>query len=168
MFSDEKWFNLDGPDGCHYFWHDLCSECKVLRRRHTGSGFVMVWVAFSYFGLSNLTFITKIMDFFVYCGVLDDHLLDFAAVNHGENFAFQLDNAAVHRSRYTLSCLTARNIEVMQWPSRSSYLNLIENIWGLFPRKVYGSGKQYINIATFRNAVEVAWNNIAETVFLIL
>ena len=47
VFSDEKKFNLDGPDGFQYYFHDLRMEERVLGRRHSRAGSVMVWAAIS-------------------------------------------------------------------------------------------------------------------------
>jgi len=46
IFSDEKRFNLDGPDGFQYYWHDLRHEDKIYSKRQFGGGGVMVWAAF--------------------------------------------------------------------------------------------------------------------------
>lgn len=42
VFSDEKKFNLDGPDGYSYYFHDLRKEEIILSRRHSGGGSVMM------------------------------------------------------------------------------------------------------------------------------
>jgi len=54
VFSDEKKFNLDGPDGLQYYWHDLRKEEQVYSKRQAGGGSVMVWGAFSAKGKSRL------------------------------------------------------------------------------------------------------------------
>lgn len=41
IFSDEKKFNLDGPDGYKCYYHDLRKEEKILSRRQMGGGSVM-------------------------------------------------------------------------------------------------------------------------------
>lgn len=87
------------------------------------------------------------MDSIWYCGVLKGRLLVFAAVDHRERFLFLEDNPAAHRSKYTLSWLTARNIQVMQWTLRSPDLSPIENKQDLLESNVYESGKQYMDIA---------------------
>jgi hypothetical protein len=38
VFSDEKKFNLDGSDGCKFYWHDLRKDKKVVWSRHSGGG----------------------------------------------------------------------------------------------------------------------------------
>ncbi|KAL7724470.1 hypothetical protein ACLKA6_013872 [Drosophila palustris] len=43
VFTDEKRFNLDGPDGFQYYFHDLRKDELYLSRHHSREGGVMVW-----------------------------------------------------------------------------------------------------------------------------
>ncbi|GBN44115.1 Transposable element Tc3 transposase [Araneus ventricosus] len=40
IFSDEKKFNLDGPDGFRYFWYDLRKEKEIFSKLTFGGGSV--------------------------------------------------------------------------------------------------------------------------------
>ena len=42
IFSDEKKFNLDGPDGIQCYWRDLRKEPQYFQKRQSGGGSVMV------------------------------------------------------------------------------------------------------------------------------
>ena len=42
IFSDEKKFNLDGPDGWQYYWHHLDHEEQWFSKRQSGGGGIMV------------------------------------------------------------------------------------------------------------------------------
>lgn len=57
VWSDEKKFNLDGPDGLAYYWHDLRADPRYFSKRNFGGGSVMIWGAFSAFGKSSLVFV---------------------------------------------------------------------------------------------------------------
>uniref|UniRef100_T1IJT4 Transposase Tc1-like domain-containing protein n=1 Tax=Strigamia maritima TaxID=126957 RepID=T1IJT4_STRMM len=62
LFSDEKKFNLDGPDGWTHYWHDLRKESGVFSKRQMGGGSVMVWGTFGFNGITDLAFITTRMN----------------------------------------------------------------------------------------------------------
>jgi IS30 family transposase len=47
FFTDEKKFNLDGPDGYRHYWHDLRKEPLLFSKRHSGGGSLMIWAGFS-------------------------------------------------------------------------------------------------------------------------
>jgi len=57
IFSDEKKWNLDGPDGFSFYWHDLRKSERFLSRRQNGGGGVMVWGAFCESGFFQIGFL---------------------------------------------------------------------------------------------------------------
>ncbi|WKY09922.1 hypothetical protein Q1695_002349 [Nippostrongylus brasiliensis] len=75
IFSDEKKWNLDGPDDYKHYWRDLRKEKWVFCRRNFGGESVMVGAAFSGYGLVALEFISCNMDSEDYQDVLKEHLL---------------------------------------------------------------------------------------------
>lgn len=46
IFSDEKRFNLDGPDGYACYWHDFRNSREIRMSRNFGGGGVMIWASF--------------------------------------------------------------------------------------------------------------------------
>ncbi|KAM8712015.1 hypothetical protein ACLKA7_012521 [Drosophila subpalustris] len=63
-----KKFNLEGPDGYAYYFHDLRKEEHTLERLHSRAGGVMVWGAITYFGTIELQFLTSRMNAIAYKG----------------------------------------------------------------------------------------------------
>ena len=54
VFSDEKKFDLDGPDGSLYYWHDLRREKQLFKKKTFGVGSLLVCGAFSPSGKADL------------------------------------------------------------------------------------------------------------------
>lgn len=54
VFSYEKKFKLDGPDGNACYWHGLRHDERMFSTRQHGGGLVMIWVCFSRFGRSSI------------------------------------------------------------------------------------------------------------------
>lgn len=111
IFSDEKKFNLDGPDGFKYYWHDLTKKDSIAMSRNFGGGTVMVWAAFCFHGKTPICFITAKMNARNYEDLLEDILIEFSEGLPTENWIFQQDNAAIH---------TARSVK--QWFQEKKYV----------------------------------------------
>ncbi|KAI5148067.1 hypothetical protein ENBRE01_0081 [Enteropsectra breve] len=131
IFSDEKKFNLDGPDGYAYYWHAVGSSSPVLAHRAFGGGSIMVWACFDFFGKSELAFLEGGIDGIKYQSVLNNHLLPFLALRDNGLSLFQQDNARPHIAKSNMTWLEANGIECMEWPAYFPDLNPIENLWGI-------------------------------------
>lgn len=157
VFSDEKKFNFDGPDGFSCYWHDLRKEKKFKYSRNFGGGSLMVWAAFSMHGKTPLIKISGRMNSKDYNDMLEDNLIPFVDEFHAEDLIFQQDNAAIHVSRESISWFEGKEIDLLEWPARSPDLNPIENLWGILARDVYRNGKQYTTIQELEVGVRNAW-----------
>ncbi|DAZ94377.1 TPA: hypothetical protein N0F65_001111 [Lagenidium giganteum] len=152
VFSDEKKFNLDGPDGPQYYWHDL---------RKSGGVSVMVWGAFCSKGQTKLVILDGNQDSEKYIWTLSEHLLPFIDLRYGRECIFQQDGASIHTSGTTKEFLEEQNITVMSWPSKSPDLNPIENIWGILARAVYAHGRQFQTKDDLIATIHACWANIS-------
>ncbi|OWZ20903.1 Transposase [Phytophthora megakarya] len=152
IFSDEKKFNLDGPDGFKNYWRDLRSLPRRCMRRQNGGGSLIVWEAFGVKGKSELVVLKGRQNSLSYIYTISEHLLPFAHRNYGTDFVFMQDNASIHASDETKSDtrLTARSPD----------LNPIENVWSILARKVYSHGKQYSSVPELTAAVLSAWESV--------
>lgn len=163
IFSDEKKFNLDGPDGLHYYWKDTKQERRRILKRNFGGGNLMVWGAFSFHGKSELVFLSSSQNSQDYIMTLENHLLPFAWANYGTNFIFQQDNARIHTAVAVKEWFAENEVELLNHPPLSPDLNPIENLWGQLAQEVYGNGRQYNSIDSLKRSILTSWNAITET-----
>lgn len=163
IWSDEKKFNLDGPDGFQYYWHDLRKEEKYLSGRAFGGGSVMIWAGFGWHGKTDLAFVDGTMNSQKYIDIMETHLNPEESAIFPENWIYMQDNAKVHTSILSKKWFADHEINVMEWPAYSPDLNPIENLWGILVRKVYANGKQYQSIDALKAAIKQAWKTIELT-----
>lgn len=161
VFSDEKKFNLEGPDGYCYYYHDLRKEEHLLDRLHSRVGGVMVWGAVSYYGHCELQFLTPKMNAKDYNCVLKTAFPFFRNLFGNLEWHFQHDNAPIHTAHTVKSWIREEKVKVLEWPPYSPDLNIIENVWGWLARKVYEGGKQYSTKEELITGIKLAWSMIS-------
>lgn len=161
VFSDEKKFNFDGPDGFNYYFHDLRKEERFLARRHSRVGGVMVWGAISFYGGIDLEFQTTKMTANSYQSILQTAFPKFQDLFGPIPWTFQQDNAPIHTARIIKSWISEQNVELLPWPPYSPDINIMENVWGWLSRKVYESGRQFDDRESLIAAIKSAWSQIS-------
>jgi hypothetical protein len=161
IFSDEKTFNLDGPDGPTFHWKLPGVDVPPILTPPTNQrGSVKVWGAFCYKGVSKLIRYSEALESRSYVAFFTEELLRSFRALGGRDFTFQQDNASYHASAETMAFFTRRGIDVMGWPARSPDLNPIENLWGIITSRVYfreGRRVFFNSIKSLWEAIEREW-----------
>lgn len=160
IFSDEKKFNMDGPDGCQKYWRDLREPRQNRYSRNFQGGSLMTWAGFGYKGKTPICFISHKMDAKLYVDLLDNVLINFSDDIYGETWTFQQDNAAIHTAKYTKEFFESRKIPLLQWPAISPDLNPMENLWSILSQQVYRNGRQFNNLKDLKKAIQEEWDKI--------
>jgi hypothetical protein len=156
LFSDEKRWCLDGPDGYKSYWHDLRKEELCLWKRQAGGGGIMVWGAVTPHFRSELVFISTKINAAKYQNILAEYVIPYLPMFD----IFQQDNASPHSANSTSAFMNDHDLPVLDWPARSPDLSPIECVWGMLTRKVYADGKQYFSLSALKEAVSREWNSL--------
>lgn len=159
VWSDEKKFNLDGPDGFNYYWHDLRKDKVFSTRRAMGGGSVMVWSSFGIQGVSEINFIEGRLNAEGYVKIIKANLALMRELTPKE-LIFQQDNASIHTAKLTMKWFKDNKVNVLDWPALSPDLNPIENLWGYLVRAVYADSKVYSNKEELKKAIQLEWSKI--------
>ena len=122
----------------------------------------MVWVGVSlHHNLTNIVFINGNLTASCYQHeVLDTEF--FPLFKNLRGMQLLHDGAPAHHTRATTACLKANNVNVVEFPSKSSDLNIIENIWDELNRRVRRTGALRITLNQVRANILYAWNKLPQ------
>lgn len=163
LWSDESKFNLCNSDGNAYVRRPMNQRYNPRYTKGTikyGGGNIMVWGAFSWYGIGPLHRINGIMDSLQYREILQTKMKPFAVDNMPQNWVFQQDNDPKHKSNLVKNWLNHNNITVLDWPAQSPDLNPIENLWGMFEREM--QGQKYSKTEDLFEALHKHWNQLSK------
>jgi hypothetical protein len=128
VFTDEKKFRWDGPDGWKHYWtmEGEGLEKSMFSKDYGRYKGVMVWMAASVAGIIHIERIKGTLDAEKYADMVTGEALPSIHAQHGDNFILQQDNAAPHRATLTKETFEVHKIQVFEWPAVSRDLNIVE------------------------------------------
>lgn len=85
------------------------------------------------------------------------HLLMTPCLLHG---SINKDNAPIYVSRDVHAWPSSNSIQLNDWPSQSSDLIPIENLWEWMAKSVYENNQQFESISVLTNRVMKLWDEI--------
>ena len=154
VFTDEKRFSLDGPDGFYSYVDKRARKVQIptRKKRQQGGGSVMIWGCVTSDGEILIKFIDGKYKAKDYLRDLQFEIIPRLDAKFGKKkYYFQQDNCSVHKAEIVMRYLEA-NVKVLSFPARSPDLNIIENVWKMIQDIVYRE-RQFENKGQLKLAI---------------
>src|SRR6266498_15768 len=169
IFSDETTFQMfQNTQKVFYKIGTQPSQKPMVKHSYK----VHAWGAFSAKGSISLLLFTGIMDSAFYREILNENLFDNANTVMERRWIFQQDNDPKHKARETMDLLAQKCPRILEWPSNSPDLNLIENLWSILKSKVEKqvnnlvNKKKSVSVDSFLEIILKEWEGIDHKVYV--
>jgi transposase len=94
--------------------------------------------------------------------ILKQHLkASVSTLKLGRKLVFQMDNDPKNTSKVVAKWLKENKVKVLEWPSQSPDLNLIENVWAELKKHV--RARRPTNLTQFQQLCQEEWDKIHPT-----
>ena len=123
--------------------------------------YVRYWGAISGQGVGPLSIVpqnTHVNSTF-FKGLLEEVMIPYYRSLSGHNI-FQQDGTRHHTARSVLSFLEDQEVEVMKWPSRSSDLNPIEDVWKMLNKNIDKRNNEIHSYQELERVLQEEWGKL--------
>ncbi|KAH8394661.1 hypothetical protein KR222_001330 [Zaprionus bogoriensis] len=160
IFHDERRFNLDGPDGFSYYFHDLRNYERTLSQRPRGNS-VYIYLMICVGGAIHLE-VSSAKQRPESCieAIMRERPNIVSKLGGNTEFVLQDHNWMSHALPTAQELLSAEGLKTQKWPTIAHDLNIMENIWGWLIREVFDGGRKFSRKDDLIFRIKEAWSRL--------
>ncbi len=121
----------------------------------------MTWAGVSWRGKAPLVILNRKIDAVKYCNMLDEYYQLYVEQYYPNGNVFQQNGAPAHTATHKREYFMEEAMTVVDWPSKSPDMNIVENVWGLLSRRVYQDGRQFTDEDELKECLIYEWKKLS-------
>lgn len=162
LWTDETKIELFGHNKARYAWRQKNTAFQEKHLPPTvkfGGGSIRLWGCVASAGTGNLVKVEGCIDSTQYQQILRNNVEESVTkLKLRRGWIFQQDNDPKHCSKSTRAFMQRNKYNVLEWPSQSPDLNIIENLWDDLKRAVHA--RQPSNLTELEMFWKEEWSKI--------